>query len=228
MNRVAMQTIWWEAVAHFSCFPYPRYIFSIRWTRCFPFEERYYVFKARADDYVKVSVDDLFVLEARSNNVERAFAVPAGEHCIKIEYVEGGHIASVYFEFEPGDTFPVVDPANAWKGEYFINQRLQDPAEVTRYDAEPVFDWQDSNPAPGIPVDNFSARWTRCMDFDGREYTFIARADDYMKVFVDNNVVLEARSNTVEQQYQVSSGQHCIKIEYVEGGNLASVFFDLR
>lgn len=63
MNRLAMQTIWWEAVAHFSCFPYPRYIFSIRWTRCFPFEERYYVFKARADDYVKVSVDNLFVLE---------------------------------------------------------------------------------------------------------------------------------------------------------------------
>ena len=202
--------------------------FSVRWTRCLPLEDRYYIFTARADDNVKVYVDDIFVLEAGRNNVERAFAVAAGEHCIKLEFTEAWNDASVYFDFRPGETYQAADESTAWKGEYFDNNRFQEPAAYIRNDPAPVFDWKDSNPAPGIPIDQFSARWTRCFAFDDRYYIFTARADDNIKVYVDEIFVLEAGGNEIEREFAVSAGQHCIKIDFLEAWNNASVYLDFQ
>ena len=202
--------------------------FSVRWTRCLTLEDRYYIFTARGDDNIKVYVDDIFVLEAGANDVERAFAVSGGQHCIKIEFVEAWNNTSVYFEFTPGDTYQEADESTAWKGEYFNNNRFQEPAVYTRNDPAPVFNWKDSNPAPGIPIDQFSIRWTRCMVFENKEYVFTARGDDNVKVYVDNDFVLEAGANDVERAFAVAAGQHCIKIEFVEAWNNASVYFGFR
>lgn len=202
--------------------------FSVRWTRCVTFEDRYYNFTARSDDNVKVYVDNVFVLEAGGNDVERAFAVSGGQHCIKIEFVEAWNNASVYLEFQPGNMYQTAEESTAWKGEYFDNNRFQEPAAYIRNDPAPVFNWRTSNPAPGIPIDQFSVRWTRCMNFENREYMFTARGDDNVKVYVDNVFVLEAGGNDVERAFTVSAGQHCIKIEYVEAWNNASIYFGLE
>src|SRR5678815_5023963 len=46
------------------------------------------------------------------------------------------------------------------KAEYFANKTLAGTPVVTRIDREVSFDWGMLSPAPGIPVDDFSARWT--------------------------------------------------------------------
>jgi hypothetical protein len=202
--------------------------FSVRWARCLTFEDRYYVFTARGDNSVRVFADDIFVLEAGGNNVDRAFAVSAGQHCIKLELLETWGNASVYFDLQPGDPYPSADESTAWRGEYFDNTRFQEPAAFIRNDPAPIFDWKDSNPAPGIPIDDFSVRWTRCLNFEDREYIFTARADNNVRVYLDGTFVLEAGGNNVERAFAISAGQHCIKLELLETWGNASVYFDFK
>lgn len=204
--------------------------FSARWTRCLEMEERYYVFSAHADDDLRLLVDDILVLQASwTGDVERPFAVSAGQHCIKVEYRELEGSASAAVSFRTGASFNIADASVAWKGEYFNNPNFIEPVTYTRNDPEPVFDWRDGNPAPGIPVDNFSVRWTRCLDTEGRDYVFTGRADDLVRVFVDEVQVLEAPGYAdVERSFAMTAGSHCIRVEYLEGGGAAFVNFSLK
>lgn len=203
--------------------------FSVRWSRCVDLEERYYIFTAHADDYVLVLVDDIPVMDLAITTIERPFAVSAGQHCIKVEYKELDGSALMNFSFQPGDSFTSADPSTAWKGEYFNNPDFLAPVTYTRDDPAPIFDWKQGNPAPGIPVDNFSVRWTRCLDLEGRDYIFTARADDYVRVLVDDIQITEASVFTnAETSFSASAGSHCIKVEYQERGGGAQVYFSFE
>jgi hypothetical protein len=203
--------------------------FTVRWTRCLDLEGRYYIFTANADDYVRVLVDDILVQESLPPGTEIPFAVTAGRHCIKVEYREFIGFAYVNFAFRPGEAFPVADPATAWQGEYFNNRDFTGPATFTRNDLATQFDWQLGNAAPGLPVDNFSARWTRCLDLEGRDYVFSAKADEYVRVLVDDLQVLEALASvTAETTIPISAGNHCIKVEYREDQGPANVSVSFR
>jgi len=204
--------------------------FTVRWTRCLDLEERYYIFTASGDDYVKVLVDDIQVLETPVYaNVAIPFAVTAGQHCIKIEYREFIGYANVFFSFQPGESFTVADAGTAWQGEYFNNREFLEPVKYTRNDPAPQFDWAIGNPAPGIPIDGFSVRWTQCLEMEGRDYVFTAQADEYVRVLLDDVQVLEAPlSVNAETSFAVTAGQHCIKVEYREDEGTANVSFTFK
>lgn len=121
-----------------------------------------------------------------------------------------------------------MDGSEAWQGEYFKSDNFEPPAAYTRNDPVPVFDWKRGNPAPGIPVDNFSVRWTRCQDFEGRDYIFSVRGDDTVEVLVDDVQVLTAGTSTVESQVPMSAGQHCITVKLREYGGDAYVSFNIE
>ncbi|MHB0855968.1 MAG: hypothetical protein ACYC5M_00185, partial [Anaerolineae bacterium] len=58
----------------------------------------------------------------------------------------------------PGATLtPVV---GAWRGEYYSNPMLRDDPVLVRTDAAVDFQWRLGSPAPSVPVDGFSVRWT--------------------------------------------------------------------
>ena len=57
------------------------------------------------------------------------------------------------------------------------HQSLGQPALI-RNDAAIDFNWGLGSPAPGLPADNFSARWQRRQDFDTATYRFYLRVDD--------------------------------------------------
>jgi hypothetical protein len=203
--------------------------FTARWTRCLDLEARYYIFTANADDYVRVLVDDIVVLESTPPNVEIPFAVSAGNHCIKVEYREFIGFSYVNFAFRPGEAFIGVEASTAWQAEFFANRDFAGPATFTRNDAAPQFDWQLGNPAPGLPVDNFSARWTRCLDLEGRDYVFTAQADEYVRVLVDELQVLEApAASSAQLTVPISAGRHCIQVEYREDVGPASLSFSFQ
>src|SRR5687767_7863144 len=50
---------------------------------------------------------------------------------------------------------------DSWRGSYFANATLAGTPALVRDDAAIDFDWGSGAPAPGLPVDNFSVRWTR-------------------------------------------------------------------
>nr|MBI4156190.1 hypothetical protein [Candidatus Woesearchaeota archaeon] len=118
----------------------------------------------------------------------------------------------------------VVQPANAFTGQYFNNMDFTSLA-LTRTDNQINFDWSTNSPDPNIGVDTFSVRWQGDFSFTGKVYTFTARTDDGMRIWIDNQLVLDKWIDQAPTTYTftntMTSGAHNIKVEYYENGGLA-------
>ena len=120
----------------------------------------------------------------------------------------------------PTPTRTGTPPAGSWKGEYFANRNLSGNPALTRTDLAIDFNWGRNAPAPGLPVDDISVRWTRQANFDAAVYRFKVLVDDGARFYVDNQLVLDewedesAREFTVE--VGLTKGSHALKLEYYE------------
>jgi len=125
--------------------------------------------------------------------------------------------------------FAGVSPLN-WRGEYFDNKDLIGMPSMIRDDGEEFlsFDWANGSPgsACGLGVDNFSARWTRSVDFEEGTYRFAITSDQSFRLFVDGveklakGIVQGLTTYTVDAV--LSLGYHAIKLEYFENGGYAT------
>jgi len=61
---------------------------------------------------------------------------------------------------------------------------------LTRTDADINFFWGTSTPASTITADHFAARWTKTQNFTAGTYRFTVTADDGIRVYVDNNILI--------------------------------------
>ncbi len=88
---------------------------------------------------------------------------------------------------------------------------------------EPAIDheWGDEAPADGVGKDFFSARWTGLLKVpaDG-EYTFWASTDDGMRVWVDDELVIDAWTWQFPTRYEntiaLQQGQVPFRVDYME------------
>ena len=199
--------------------------FSARWTRTQAFTAGTYTFSAGADDGVRLFVDGVKVIDSFivTGYVARTATVglTAGPHTIVMEYNELGGVARATLGWTsvPGATCPAT--VTGWKAEYFTNETLAGLPAVCRDEASVNTDWAFGSPAANIPVDNFSARWTRTQAFTAGSYTFTAGADDGVRLFVDGAKVIDSfiptggyftRTATVG----LTAGPHTIVMEYNE------------
>ncbi len=108
------------------------------------------------------------------------------------------------------------------KAEYFANKTLAGVPAVTRVDREVSFDWGVMSPAPGIPVDDFSARWTgKLVPTVSGKYRFGAIVDDGVRVYLDGKLIAEDWTDhapaTVTGEVTLEAGKsYDIKMEYYE------------
>lgn len=89
------------------------------------------------------------------------------------------------------------------------------------------FNWGAGGPVingvavPGIPTDNFSARFTSVQNFNAGNYTFTVASDDGVRVIIDGAIVLDqfiGRPLTTNQFTQtLTAGPHTLTVEYFEG-----------
>ena len=63
-----------------------------------------------------------------------------------------------------------------WQGEYFANPDLAGGPVMVRSDPQISFDWGGGSPAPNIPPDYFSVRWTRNVDFTARQLPILCES----------------------------------------------------
>jgi hypothetical protein len=119
---------------------------------------------------------------------------------------------------------PVVSP---FKGEYFNNIALSGAPALVRDDEEINFFWGDGPPGPGIGADNFSVRWTKEQHFAEGTYTFSVLADDGVRLWVDDQLVIDKWVDQSPQRYDadvaLAAGQHGIKLEYYERGGGSTI-----
>ena len=114
---------------------------------------------------------------------------------------------------------PVSANAINWRGEYYGNMNLVG-APVVRDDLSINFDWGSGVPASGVPADGFSVRWTAWSHFGAGDYTFSVRVDDGVRMWIDDQLVLDQWKDQAATTYTftryMSEGSHALRVEYYE------------
>src|SRR6185503_19810160 len=83
-----------------------------------------------------------------------------------------------------------IDPSGL-KGDYFANKSLTSPAALTRVDATVNFQWSQGRPAPSLPLDRYSVRWSGQVEAPvAGAYTFYTRSDDGVRLWVDGQLLI--------------------------------------
>ena len=108
-----------------------------------------------------------------------------------------------------------------WTGEYFNNIALTGSPVLVRDDANIDFFWPEgTSPAPGsVNVNNYSVRWTRSINFTSAgNWTFNFVADDGVRLWVDNNSVIDAWVDEPPTPHTgtivLVAGWHTVRVEY--------------
>ncbi len=204
--------------------------FVARWTRTVALPAGVYRFSGASDDGIRIFVDNLPVLNQWQDQ-HATFSVDAtvldGTHAIRIEYFEDGVDALVRFDYE---RIGGIAPGGGYRAEYFPSRDLSG-TPVVRQDDTVDFDWGGGSPDPSIPVDDFSARWTRSLPFAAGNYTFTVTGDDGVRLAVDGVRVVDRWVDQGPTSYsvtlQLAEGTHDIVLEYYEhgGGAVARLRF---
>jgi LysM repeat protein len=125
-----------------------------------------------------------------------------------------------------------------WYGEYFDARWPTARPVLTRRDPSISFDWGTGSPDSRVPVDNFSARWTRTVDFEGGVYKFWVMHDDGVLLYIDDQLAINqwydqpaymiythgpVVPNIHYEEVNLAPGAHRIKLEYYEHGKNAVI-----
>ena len=114
--------------------------------------------------------------------------------------------------------------------EYFSNTDFSGEPSLTRVETHIEHYWHNLSPAPGIPSDNFSIRWTGYLvpKFDG-VYDFQLWADDLGRLTIDNKVVIDSWDQKLKNSWSKTSlrlkkgKRYPIKMEMVEFDEYADI-----
>ncbi|MBI5564883.1 MAG: hypothetical protein HY870_08315 [Chloroflexi bacterium] len=192
--------------------------FSARWTRTLGFENKIYRFSLQADDGVAVWVDGQQIINewhpAAPQLHTADVSLSAGLHAVRIEFYEGVLDAYIFLKIEPIDKF------NGWKGEYFDNPFVGGTPRLIRDDAAIAFEWGASAPATGLPAQRWSARWTRTVDMTAGVYRFTLRADDGVRLLIDDVEIINefhvANGQVYVRDVNLLAGAHKLVVEYYQ------------
>ncbi len=213
--------------------------FSVRWSGDFPFESGRYRFTTTSDDGVRLYVDDRLLINAwRPMRGTRTgyVTLSQGNHAVRLEYFELTQAARASVTWQRIGTAPAPTPTpgpvapgdqgagGPWDAAYYANRDLSSNPALTRQDAALDFNWDRGSPDPAVPADNFSAVWTRPVEFGGGRYTFTTYSDDGVRLYVDDQLVINSwrpmrgyRSGTLN----LSEGTHTVRLEYFERTGVA-------
>jgi hypothetical protein len=110
--------------------------------------------------------------------------------------------------------------------EYFSGRNPTGTPVFSRCEASPIDRrWYAGGPGRGVGSDNFSARWTGRVHFDGGRYTFTARTDDGMRVWVGGVAIFDKWWDQSETRYSATfniyGGDYDIRVDYYERSGFA-------
>jgi len=119
---------------------------------------------------------------------------------------------------------------NGLLGEYFPNRNFEGAPQVTRIDENVAFNFGSGEPAPELPVNNFSIRWTGTLNAPtAGDYVLSTTSDDGSRLFIDGKLVVDNwgthLARTVTATVPLSAGPHDVRIEYFDGSGSAVMRF---
>lgn len=208
----------------------PNRNFSVRWTRSVEFSPGTYRFTIRVNGGANLLIDGNLVIGQWNNNVNGTFtadySLSSGAHSFEINFYNTTGNAYIWFTYQP-----LAGSSGDWSGNYFANDRWSGIPTMVRFDPNINFDWSTGAPAPLLPVDRFTVRWTRVLNLAAGLYQIDVTVDDGVRVYVDNNIVLDQVKESAVVNYttqvQLTQGNHEFRVEYVEYAGQAVMKFNL-
>ncbi len=201
--------------------------FSARWVRSQYFNAGRYRFATTTDDGVRLWIDNQLIIDHWSDQAKpwsSEITLTAGNHLIKMEYFQRDGAALAILTWSS-----VSGTAEIWRGEYFDNPGLAGTPALSRDDADVNFSWGTASPGPGIPSgQNWSARWAsrKATNLAGF-YTISATADDGVRVWIDDNILIDqwhdAPPTTYASTVFLNSGSHDWRVEFFQHLGAASL-----
>ena len=111
-----------------------------------------------------------------------------------------------------------TDPG--WQATYWNNTTLSGPPILQITDLNLDFSWGSGSPAARVNSDRFSARWTRYIDVSPGNYRFIVTADDGIRLWIDDQLLIDQWKDQAATTYSIEtylgSGHHLVRVEYYE------------
>jgi LysM repeat protein len=113
-----------------------------------------------------------------------------------------------------------------WKGSYFQDKYYAEFV-TERQDKEIRFNWYTGRPFDGMPEDRFSVRWEKLEYFKDGWYRFTAVADDGVRVYVDDQLIIDGWKIQPATEYKgeifLREGTHKLVVEYYEEAEDAQI-----
>lgn len=221
--------------------------YSVRFTRNVSFTAGLYTFTLIGDEGVNLYVDGVHYINRWDNAAPATFTadvqLSAGFHVIVVEMEDTGgegRVALTWTVVPPTAMPPTLTPTsgpvyvpstNAWNAEFFNNPDLSGaPVFIGVYPPSGLnLNWGLGSPNPAVPVDNFSARFTRTINIPAEmpagTYRFYARADDAFRFYINNNAGTDyllfdfwgyKRNETFTADYPLGPGSHTFRFEFQE------------
>lgn len=224
--------------------------FSARWTRTEQLPEGTYRLSATVDDGIRVWINGIRVIDdwqvGSERTVESTIYLTAGLYETRVEYFEATGAALVMLERTQLDSAPLPVPVtptalpeptpisdstpDLWRAEYYNNRTLGGTPNLVRDENNIDFRWGSGSPAPDlIASDRFSARWTRTIDLAAGRYRFAVTADDGVRLYVNDRLLINEWRDQAATTYTVEAtlpgGPTSIRIEYYENADQATARF---
>jgi beta-glucosidase len=153
---------------------------------------------------------------------------------VDVQYAVGAPLEGDFVSIPSSSFSPTADSrVSGLNGEYFDNMNLEGTPKVSRLDSQIDFHFGNDAPAPGIPNQHYSVRWTGFFHpTETRDYVFAARSDDGTRLYVNDKLVVDAWYNRGDEVSKATvslvAGQPAkIRMEYYqnEGGAVAGLGF---
>ncbi len=214
----------------------PGVVFSARWTRVATFSSGIYRFSTSSDDGMRLYIDGTKILDRwwdqGSSPIVTDVPVTAGSHTIVVEYYQnrGEDLVAVDWQLLSSSCIGTAS-ADHWRGDYYYNMTLSGNPAMVRDDGTDMlnFNWGNEgspNTGCGLPGRQYSIRWTRAVNFAAGTYIFTTSTDDGMRVYVDNQKVVDRwydqGASTASTNVTIGGGTHTIVVEYYQNGGIAS------
>ncbi|MDQ4076746.1 MAG: PA14 domain-containing protein [Chloroflexota bacterium] len=204
--------------------------FSARYEKYIDVAAGNYRFTVTADDGVRVYVDNDLIIDKWFDQPARTYSadisLTTGYHYVVVDYYENSGGAQLRFNWGPASVVPL---SGAWSTQFYNNRDLVGTPAVNTTVSEVNFDWGTSAPHAGVSADNFSARFTRTVNFQAGTYRFYATADDGVRVYVAGRAVIDQwkvqAPRTHSYDIYMPAGNAEVRVEYFEatGGAVAKV-----
>lgn len=106
-----------------------------------------------------------------------------------------------------------------WMGEYFGNPDVAGEPVLVRNDPAINFNWGPGSPAPGIPPNDYSVRWSRAAFFEEGNYLFRANVEGGMRLWLDGRLLIDSWQSEGLRLLEAESGpigrgEHDLRVDY--------------